>query len=403
MIHPHDVYSPVEPWTIRITSLARELEGLGHEVKLVYHLADPTQQPGDVRHRQEFPFEVIPVIRHMGLGLRKARELAALAEWADLVHVQKCLAHAALPAAVAAFRNRIPLHYDWDDHAAAIYEEASQSRDKHWRRIERFETALPRVADTVSVASAALRDQARALGVRDEHLFDAPVGADPGRFVGGGDGEETRKELGLPEGPIAMYLGQLAGAHAAPLFLDAAAQVAERVPDAGFLVVGGGATLDETKAHARRLGLGDRVVFTGAVPHSRVPDLLDVADVAVATLPDTAQAATKSPLKVVEYMAAGKAIVATAVGEAVRFLDDGRVGHLVPPADPNALAGAMEELLADPYRQSELGVAAREHLLQHFTWRHTAQTLSRAYEVARQRRSLPVAGRRRTQIGRAHV
>jgi len=397
MIHPHDVYSPLEPWTIRITSIARELEALGHEVRVVYHLADETQQPGEVRHRQEFPFEVIPVIRHMGLGLRKSREMTTLAEWADVVHVQKCLAHAAMPAAVAAFRNRIPLHYDWDDHEAAIYEEASLSRDKHWRRIDRFERALPRVADTVSVASVALREQARALGVRDEHLFDAPVGADPGRFVGGGDGERTKAELGLREGPVAMYLGQLAGAHAAPLFLDAAALVAARVPDAGFLVVGGGRTLAEVKAHAQRVGLGDRVVFTGAVSHARVPDLLDVADVAVATLPDTAQAGTKSPLKVVEYMAAGKAIVATAVGEAVRFLDDGRVGQLVPPGDPAALGDAMAALLADPYRRSELGVAARAHLLKHFTWRHTAETLAQAYEVARQRRGLTTTGRRRAR------
>ncbi len=395
MIHPHDVYSPLEPWTIRVTSIARELEALGHEVKVVYHLADATQQPGDVRHRQEFPFEVIPLIRHMGLGLRKSREMTLLAQWADIVHVQKCLAHAAMPAAVASFRNRVPLHYDWDDHEAAIYEEASQSQDKHWRRIERFERALPRIADTVSVASAALRQQARALGVRDEHLFDAPVGADPGRFVGGGDGDATRTELGLPEGPVAMYLGQLAGAHAAPLFLDAAAQVASRVPDASFLVVGGGRTLADTRAHAERLGLGNRVVFTGAVPHARVPDLLDVVDVAVATLPDTAQAATKSPLKVVEYMAAGKAVVATAVGEAVRFLDNGRVGQLVPPANPTALADAMEALLADPYRRSELGVAAREHLLRNHTWRHTAETMSEAYETARSRRRLPTSGRGR--------
>ena len=398
MVHPHDVYSPLEPWTIRITSIARCLEALGHEVRLVYHLADPTQQPGDVRHRQEFPFETIPRIRHMGVGVRKSLEMAELARWADVVHVQKCLAHAALPAAFAAFRNRIPLHYDWADHEAAIYEEASGARDKHWRRIDRFERALPLVAETTSVASAALREQARALGVSDDRLFDAPVGASPDRFVGGGDGERTRAELGLTEGPIALYLGQLAGAHAAPLFLDAAAQVASRVPDAGFVVVGGGRTLDEVKAHAQRLGLADRVRFTGAVPHARVPDLLDVADVAVATLPNTAQAATKSPLKVVEYMAAGKAIVATAVGEAVRFLDGGRVGVLVEPDSPTALGGALEELLADPYRRSELGVAAREHLLRNHTWMHTAKTLARAYEAARQRRRLPIEGRSRARV-----
>ena len=390
MVHPHDIYDPLEPWTIRITALARCLTQLGHEVKVVYHLARPELLPGDVRHRQEFPFEVVPLVRHMGLGLQKARQLADLGRWADLVHVQKALAHAALPSAVAAFWNRVPLHYDWDDWEAAIYED-SAGRDANWRRIHRFERALPRVADTVSVASQALRQQALAMGVRPEDLFDAPVGADLDRFQIGGDAARLRADLGF-EGPVAMYLGQLAGAHAAPLFLEAAKLVSERQPDACFLVVGGGRTLADLKDHAARLGIAN-LHFSGAVPHSAVPDWMDVADVAVATLPDTPQAATKSPLKVVEYMAGGKAIVASAVGEAVRFLDDGRVGVLVRPGDPVALADAIAPLLADPYRRSELGVAAREHLRRTHTWMHTAQTLQAAYHRARRKRGLLVEGR----------
>jgi glycosyltransferase involved in cell wall biosynthesis/MoaA/NifB/PqqE/SkfB family radical SAM enzyme len=393
MAHPHDIHSPLEPWTIRITALADCLTRLGHEVRLVYHLADPKQLPGDVQHRQEFAFETIPMVRHMGLGVRKSRELSKLAEWADLVHVQKALSHAALPAAAAALWNRIPLHYDWDDWEAAIYEDAV-GRDEHWRRIHRFEQALPRIADTVSVASVALREQALAMGVAEQDLFDAPVGASLERFERGGDGEALRAELGF-DGPVALYLGQLAGAHAAPLFLDAAALVLQQHPDldAGFLVVGGGRTLDDVKQQAQRLGIGHRVRFTGAVPHAEVARYLDATDVAVATLPDTPQAATKSPLKVVEYMAAGKAIVASAVGEAVRFLDDGRVGELVEPGSPEALADAVAGLLRDPYRRSELGVAARDHLRRTHTWMHTAQTLHKAYERARSKRGLLVGGR----------
>ena len=391
MVHPHDIYDPLEPWTIRITALARCLTELGHEIKLAYHIARPDLLPGDLRHRQEFPFEVLPLVRHMGMGLRKSRQMTELARWADLVHVQKALGHAALPAAAAALWNRVPLHYDWDDWEAAIYADAV-GQDANWRRIDRFERALPRIADTVSVASAALRTQALGLGVAEDDLFDAPVGADLKRFEIGGDGERLRRELKL-NGPVAMYLGQLAGAHAAPLFLDAAADVAHRQPDACFLVVGGGRTLDDVKAHAARLGIADRVTFTGAVPHAAVPDYLDVADVAVATLPNTPQAATKSPLKVVEYMAAGKAIVATAVGEAITFLDDGRVGDLVPPGDPRALADAIAGLLADPYRRSELGVAAREHLRRKHTWMHTARTIDKAWRRARAKRGLLPEGR----------
>jgi glycosyltransferase involved in cell wall biosynthesis/MoaA/NifB/PqqE/SkfB family radical SAM enzyme len=302
------------------------------------------------------------------------------------------LGHAALPASVAAFWNRVPLHYDWDDWEAQIYADAVGSKDSHWRRIHRFEVAMAKIADTVSVASAALRDQALALGVREADLFDAPVGADLSRFRAGGDGERLRREFGF-DGPVAMYLGQLAGAHAAPLFLDAAALVLEQVPDARFLVVGGGRTLEDTKQHAARLGIADRVHFTGAVSHDAVADHLDVADVAVATLPNTAQAATKSPLKIVEYMAAGKAIVASRVGEAVRFLDGGKVGRLAAPGDAGALAESITELLADPYLRDELGVSARERLRDAFTWNHTADRIEQAWFRARAKRGLHVHGR----------
>jgi glycosyltransferase involved in cell wall biosynthesis/MoaA/NifB/PqqE/SkfB family radical SAM enzyme len=389
MVHPHDVYDPLEPWTIRVTALARCLTELGHEVKVVYHLSRADLLPGDARHRQEFPFEVVPLIRHMGTGFHKAKQLAELGRWADVVHVQKALAHAALPSAAAAFWNRVPLHYDWDDWEAQIYAD-TVGHDRHHRRIDRFERALPRIADTVSVASRALAEQALAMGVHPEDLFDAPVGADLERFDRGGDGEALRAELAL-DGPIALYLGQLAGAHAAPLFLDAAALVLRDRPDAGFLVVGGGRTLPDLKEHAERLGISHRVRFTGAVPQSEVPRYMDVADVAVATLPDTPQAATKSPLKVVEYMAAGRAIVASAVGEAVRFLGD--AGRLVPPGSASALADAVGELLGDPHTCSELGVAARERLRGHFTWAHTAATLESAYVRARIKRRLLPRGR----------
>lgn len=386
MVHPHDIYSPLEPWTIRVTALATQLCALGHEVKLAYHLADPTQAPGNVRHRQEFSFEVIPLIRHMGAGVRKSIHLSSLASWADLIHVQKALPHVALPSAAASVLRGLPLHYDWDDWEAEIYADA-HGHDRNWRRLDRFEQALPKIADTVSVASQALRRRAEGLGVPADRLFDAPVGADLDRFEAGGDGEPIREKLGF-DGPIAVYLGQLAGAHAAPLFLDAAVRIRRNLPDAGFLVIGGGGTLSELKDYAHGLGLAEQVHFTGAIPHRDVPDYLDVADVAVATLPDTEQAATKSPLKVVEYMAAGKAIVASAVGEAVHFLDGGRVGRLVRPGSADALADGILELLADANLRATLGAEARDHLRRNHTWRHSALVLEEAYDRAIQGRRI---------------
>ncbi len=63
MIHPHDIYSHQEPWTVRVTYLANEFVKRGHEVKMIYHMVDPTVPIVEAAARQEHPYETIPMIR----------------------------------------------------------------------------------------------------------------------------------------------------------------------------------------------------------------------------------------------------------------------------------------------------------------------------------------------------
>jgi glycosyltransferase involved in cell wall biosynthesis len=136
------------------------------------------------------------------------------------------------------------------------------------------------------------------------------------------------------------------------IFLRAAALVAARQANVCFALAGEGPLRSALSQQARELGLEGRLTMLGSVPD--VPAFLAGLDVAV--LPSYSEGLSNALL---EYMAASKAIVATAVGGNVEVVEDGRHALLVPPGDPGRLAAAIDRLLADPVLATGLGLAAR--------------------------------------------
>ena len=138
-------------------------------------------------------------------------------------------------------------------------------------------------------------------------------------------------------------------------FIGAAAMIAPRAPSARFVVVGDGPQRRELGELAHRLGLGERLVFLGF--QVGAPALIARFDVLV--VPSLSEG---SPLVVLEAMAAGVPIVATAVGGIPEQVRHGQEALLVPPSNPAALAGAVLELVADSARAQALADAGRQRL-----------------------------------------
>ena len=136
------------------------------------------------------------------------------------------------------------------------------------------------------------------------------------------------------------------------VLLDAAAKVLRQFPDATFELVGGGPRLDALRARCAALHLQHAVTFAGH--HEDVAARLAAAD--IFTLPSRSEA---FPNAVLEAMAAGLPIVASAVGGICELLDDDRSGLLVPAGDADALAAGLQALMSDPERAARLGAAAR--------------------------------------------
>jgi glycosyltransferase involved in cell wall biosynthesis len=230
-----------------------------------------------------------------------------------------------------------------------------------------------RAADRIVVVSRPLRDSLVAEGVPSDKVLVNPNGVDVARFEPkqGGDGLRTR--LGLSGGVVVCFSGTFGVWHGIPTLASAIPRVLALRPGARWLLVGDG----PLRQLVEPLVAPGRVVLTGLVPHSAMPERLAAADILVSPHGKQADGGEffGSPTKLFEYMAAGRPIVASAVGQIAEVLADGETALLVPPDDPEALARAIVRLIDDAALRQRLAVAARHAAEERHTWRHNAERL----------------------------
>jgi len=380
MIHPHDIFSSAEPWTVRMVYLAREFEKKGHSVTLVYF---PLEWNNQRASGLSASISLVPLSRKHGPGVLISNicSICALAAKTDIIHFQKCFYNAAIPALIAALVRNKHLHYDWDDWEVKIYEVST--RPGFLRNLIRdflmiLENNIPRLVDTVSVASSRLRSECQKLSKHRDTIFDAPVGADLDRFSPAVCGQQIRQKYGINK-PLILYLGQLHGGQYVELFIRTAAKLLKDYREnTAFMIVGDGYMAAELKKFSSQLGLDNFLIFAGAVPHELVPQYIAAADVCVACFEENEVTLCKSPLKIVEYLASGKAIVASNVGEVPNML--GNAGVLTPPGDINALADGIIKILRDSDLKKSLERRSRARAEEEYSWKVTAENLLKAYE-----------------------
>ena len=187
------------------------------------------------------------------------------------------------------------------------------------------------------------------------------------------EGATLRDELGVPEGaPLVGAIASLREQKDFPTLLRAHAQLLEQRPDAHLVIIGDGPDRPRIEAVLAGLDVGDRVHLAGYRRDAgRAAWELDVAV--------NSSTFEGSSLAILEYMAAGRPIVATDVGGSRELLDDGRVGVLVPPGDPTALATAIGRLLDDPAAAAALGRAAAERQQEQYDIDRQVERLEELY------------------------
>jgi glycosyltransferase involved in cell wall biosynthesis len=160
-----------------------------------------------------------------------------------------------------------------------------------------------------------------------------------------------RAELGLPEGaPVLVTVAYLREPKGIQFMLDALPEVLKYHPECCYLIVGDGVHRQALESQTRLLCLERNVIFTGQ--RTDIPEILAVSDIFV--LPTLTEAL---PTVLAEAMAAKKPIIASRVGGVPEMVEDNRNGLLLPPAQPDKLAAAVNTLLGDPERSAAMGKA----------------------------------------------
>jgi glycosyltransferase involved in cell wall biosynthesis len=342
-IWPPDVGGPAS----HAPELAERLRARGHEVEVVITAdAEPAPEAYPVRWAS----------RRKPRGVRHVLSAAAIARAArraDVVYATGMLVRSALGSALTRTPLVMKLTSDPTYERAVRYrlsggdldafQDVRGARVRALRRAR--DLAVGRAAHLV-VPSDALRRLALGWGIPEERitLVPNPVSAP----VELGPRDELRRRHGL-HGPTLVFAGRLAPQKA----LDVALHALARAPSVTLVIAGDGPEESRLREHAAKLGLDGRARFLGPQPRSVVFELLRAADAALLT-----SSWENFPHMVVEALAVGTPVLATAVGGVSEIVRDGENGLLVPPGDADAVAGAIERYFEDAGLRERLRAAA---------------------------------------------
>jgi glycosyltransferase involved in cell wall biosynthesis len=356
----------------------------GHDVHMIVR-PDTAEPP-----RDPYVFYGLPRIDRLGIerapvaGPALARRLGYLAfslgrtlggNRADVVLTRDL--------GVAAFLLRLPagirprLIYESHGYAPEVAEAlpaliatATPASPRKLRRLAANEAMVWQRADGYVTITRALGESLAARFGQREHVATVPDGVRGSQLKAG----QHREGRPASARPLVAYAGHLYAWKGVDVLLDAIA----RVPEVDALIVGGHdkePDLGRVKAVADRLGISGRVTFTGLVPPGDVAGLLSRADVLVLPNPPSAISSRfTSPLKLFEYMAAGRPIVASDLASIREILTSGTDSLLVKPGDAEALAAGVRLVVADRDLGERLGAAAAL-TAREYTWDRRAERL----------------------------
>lgn len=361
ILHVFDHTLPLHSgYTFRSAAILREQRALGWET---FHLSSPkqinctvTEETVDGLHfyRTDPPRGVIsrlPVLNHIAQMRATEKRLIELAKKIrpDIIHAHSPALNG-MPAVRAGRALGIPVVYEirafWED--AAVDHGTTTENSLRYRLTRSQETWVVKQADAVTTICEGLRNDLVQRGVSAGKITVIPNAVDIEKFpLGGAADPVLRKQLGLEGVNVLGFIGSFYAYEGLDLLLSALPDILQR-KDVKVLLVGGGPQESALKSQANQLGIPDKVIFTGRVPHQEVNRYYDLIDVLVYARHSMRLTELVTPLKPLEAMAQGRLFVASDVGGHKELIRHGETGVLFKAGDAQALSVAVLGMLDQP-------------------------------------------------------
>jgi glycosyltransferase involved in cell wall biosynthesis len=243
--------------------------------------------------------------------------------------------------------------------------------------LEKF--TLPK-ADKIIVVTSRLKEVLQGdYGVPEDKIVVIPNGANTDLFKPI-DAIEAREELGLRGSDnYICFVGSLVQWQGVEYLIKSVPLILKQCPETRFLIVGDGPMKQELIELAEKIGISANVIFTGMVPYQKVPLYVNASDVCV--LPKKPMRTGYSPLKLCEYMACMKPVVATRT-DGFEILEEFNAGALMNPENPSEFAQAIIKLLQDPDLRVQMGQNGRKYVVENRSWESVAKRVADVCEAA---------------------
>ena len=280
-------------------------------------------------------------------------------------------------------RHGIPVVYEcrafWED--AAVDHGTCKEGGLRYRLTRALETRVFRQADAVTTICEGLRGDILARGVSPERLTVIPNAVDIELFSMHRQQDPTLvKHLGLENRQVLGFIGSFYAYEGLSLLIEAMPRVLAQIPDVRLLLVGGGHQESALQQQARDLGIEDRIVFTGRVPHDQVQQYYDLVDILVYPRMPMRLTELVTPLKPLEAMAQGRVVIASDVGGHRELISDGVNGKLFRAGDPESLVKAILMMLQHPGEWPRMQSAGREFVERERNWPASVARYKAVYE-----------------------
>lgn len=367
-------------YTFRTLSILREQRLLGWDT---HHLTSPkhalpsgAEETVDGWHFYRTPAPASARLPGLAEVAMMKQTQARLLEVAQKVRPHILHAHSpvlnAIPALRVGRQLGIPVVYEvrafWED--AAVDHGTTTEGSLRYRLTRRLETHALRQAQHVFTICEGLRNDIAARGIPASKVTVIPNAVDIDAFdVNGAPDESLKASLGLQGATVLGFIGSFYAYEGLDLLIAALPRLLQRRPELRVLLVGGGPQDEALRAQVAAAGLGDKVVFTGRVPHAEVQRYYDLVDVLVYPRHSMRLTELVTPLKPLEAMAQGRLLVASDVGGHKELIRHGETGWLFKAGSPQALSDAVEDLLGHRERWSSLRVAGRQFVERERNWK----------------------------------
>ena len=301
--------------------------------------------------------------------------------------------------AYLAKKNNIPLLLEFNGSAVWVmknwFKQSSSLKTLLVRIVNSFKIPIVsyieeynlRNALLIIVVSTSLKETLTKKGIAEEKILVYPNGVDPQKYSTAIKGDEIKKKYRLGNYKVVGFIGTFEQWHGVVEMARAIELFFRSNPKMGngvkFLIIGDGKLFTEVKRIISNSGYQENVIFTGQILQSEGPKYLGACDILLSPHvrnPDGSKF-FGSPTKLFEYMAMGKAIIASNLDQIGEVLEHENTAYLVKPGDINQLADAMQLLIANSELRRKLGGNARAEVLKKYTWgKHVKKILAKLNE-----------------------